>query len=118
MCEKEPFVGPGAHGAQQWKDDLEPQSEEPPRAALVHPVGVAWGQVEGGGLGVEQQLPGCHSGQRSDPRLRGREIGFRKEHTRGAGVVSVTSFVVFSPCSLGLVASDVTLELVLTECQG
>lgn len=55
MCEKEPFVRPGALCAQQLKDDLESQNEELPRAALVHPVGVAcwaWGQVEGAGLCV------------------------------------------------------------------
>lgn len=55
MCEKEPFVRPGALCAQPWKDDLESQSEELRRAALVHPVGAerwAWGQVEGVGLCV------------------------------------------------------------------
>lgn len=54
MCEKEPFVRQELC-AQQLKDDLEPQNEELPWAALVHPRGVEhwqWGQVEGVGLCV------------------------------------------------------------------
>lgn len=84
MCEKEPFVGPGAHGAQQWKDDLEPQSEEPPQAALVHPVGVEcgcgdrwreWGWVWSSSFLVAAVTQGSEEGRSASGKNTQEELG-------------------------------------------
>lgn len=92
----------GALCAQQLKDDLEPQNEELPRAAF--PLGVerwewdrlrGWGCVCSSSFLVAAVASAVTKGSEEGRLALGKTTGGGGSR---AGVVSVTSFVRFSPC--------------------